>query len=387
MSSDQPAFIPLSVPYLAGNEAKYLQECVTTNWVSSVGPFVDRFEQTLATELQSKFAVATVNGTAALHIALLVAGVKPGDEVLVSDMTFIASVNAVRYAGAEPVFVDIEPDYLQMDVALVADFLDDQCVTRDGQCCNRATGRRIAAIVPVDVLGHPVDMDALNAVARRHQIPVVEDAAESLGGYYKNRPCGGLADIGCLSFNGNKTFTAGGGGMVVTNNEAWARHARHLATQAKSDPAEYIHDEIGYNYRLTNIQAAVGCAQIENKELYITNKRRIAARYQAAFAGRTGLRFVGESPDATSSFWLNTVLVDAEQFGMDCRGLRQKLREARIDSRPLWQPIHLNAPYRQYQRLGGDRSERAYQQALSLPSSVNLTEADQDRVIQTVLAV
>lgn len=385
MSSDPVPFIPLSIPHLAGNEAKYLQECVATNWVSSVGPFVDRFEKTLAIELESPFAVATVNGTSALHIALLVAGVKPGDEVLVSDMTFIASVNAVHYAGAHPIFVDIEPTYLQMDIRLVADFLDNHCTIKNGQTHNRATGRRIAAIVPVDVLGHPVDIDPLMEIARRHQIPVIEDAAESLGALYKNRPCGGLADIGCLSFNGNKTFTAGGGGMILTHREDWARHARHLVTQAKSDPAEYIHDEVGYNYRLTNIQAAVGCAQIENKHAYIEKKRQIAARYQVAFSGRAGLRLIGESLDAFSSFWLNTILVDPTKFGLTCRELRLKLKEAKIESRPLWQPIHLNAPYRDCQRLGGHLSEQAYAQALSLPSSIGLSEADQDRVIATVL--
>lgn len=385
MSSESPSFIPLSIPYLAGNEAKYLQECVATNWVSSVGPFVDRFEKTLAAELLTPYAVATVNGTAALHIALLIAGVKPGEEVLVSDMTFIASVNAVRYAGAEPVFVDIEPTYLQMDVGLVANFLDNQCLTKNGQVFNRVTGRRIAAIVPVDVLGHPVDMDALLEVARRYQLPVIEDAAESLGARYKNRPCGGLADIGCLSFNGNKTFTAGGGGMILTHREDWGKHARHLVTQAKSDVAEYIHDEVGYNYRLTNIQAAVGCAQLENKHSYIEKKRHIAARYQAAFAGRAGLRLLGESTDAFSSFWLSTVLVEPTKFGLTCRELRQKLRESKIESRPLWQPIHLNTPYRDCQRLGGHLAEQAYAHALSLPSSVGLSEPDQDRVIAAVL--
>jgi len=269
-------FVPLCVPEIRGNEWRYVKECLDTGWVSSVGAFVERFEKDMARQAGARHAVAAVNGTAALHVALLVAGVKPDDEVLVSTLTFIAPANAVRYAGAWPVFIDAEPDYWQMDPQRVADFLEKECRLEKGELRNRSTGRRVKAIIPVHILGHPVNIKPILELARKFSLLVIEDATESLGAKYEGRPTGSLADMACFSFNGNKIITTGGGGMITTDNEAWARRAKYLTTQAKDDPVEYIHNEIGYNYRLTNMQAAMGCAQLEQLDDYVVKKRHIA---------------------------------------------------------------------------------------------------------------
>ena len=272
-------FIPLSVPEIRGNEWRYVKECLDTNWVSSGGSYVDRFEQLVAQQAETKYAVATVNGTSALHVALIVAGVQPEDEVLVSTLTFIAPVNTIRYVGAWPVFIDAEPTCWQMDPERVVEFLEKDCRWSDGRLYNRHTGRRVTAIIPVHILGHPVDLDPILAVAKKFGLKVIEDATEGLGATYKGRGLGSLGDIACFSFNGNKIITTGGGGMLVTNSEEWFTKAKYLTTQAKDDPIEYVHGEVGYNYRLTNLLAAVGCAQMEQLDSYVAIKRKIAARY------------------------------------------------------------------------------------------------------------
>ncbi len=261
--------IPLSVPELGGNEWLYVKECLDTNWVSSAGPFVDRFERMVAAFVGARFAVATASGTAALHLALLVAGIELDDEVIVSSLTFVAPVNAIRYIGAWPVFIDAEPNHWQMDSQKVADFLTTQCIWANGELRNKSTGRRVKAILPVHILGHPCDMDPIVQIARKFELVVIEDATEALGARYKSRTVGKPGDVACFSFNGNKIITTGGGGMIVTDNERWAEKAKYLSTQAKDDPIEYIHDEIGYNYRLTNIQAALGVAQMEQLDKHI----------------------------------------------------------------------------------------------------------------------
>jgi perosamine synthetase len=378
------AFIPLSVPEIRGREWDYVKECLDTGWVSSVGAYVDRFEAALAAQVGTRFAVATVNGTAALHLALLVAGVTAGDEVLVSDLTFIAPVNAIRYLGAHPVLVDAEPAYWQMDPQLVKDFLLNECDRVQGELRNRATGRRVAALLPVDVLGHPVDLDPLLELARSFGLPVVEDATESLGALYRTLPVGRRADVSCVSFNGNKVITTGGGGMLLTDREDWARRARHLSTQAKDDPIEFVHGEVGYNYRLTNVLAAIGCAQVEQLEAFVEHKRQLARRYQEALAEIPGLEPNLEAPWARSIFWMYTILVDEAQYGMDSRALLKALGQRRIQARPLWQPMHLSPAHWEAQVLGGDVSERLNRAALSIPCSVGLDTTSQDRVIQAL---
>jgi perosamine synthetase len=377
-------FIPLCVPRLDGNEGAYVKECLDTNWVSSAGPFVDRLEAEMARLVGARFAVATVNGTAALHMALKVAGIGPDDEVLVSDLTFIAPANTIRYVGAWPVFIDAEPRYWQMDPAGVTDFLEHGCRWAEGVLRNKGTGRRVRGLLPVHVLGHPVDMDPIVEAARKFDLVVIEDATESLGAKYKGRMTGGLGHLACFSFNGNKIITTGGGGMIVTDNEAWARRARYLTTQAKDDPVEYIHREIGYNYRLSNLSAAVGCAQLERLNDHIAAKRRVAAAYQAGLRGIPGLTSMEESQDAFSIFWMYTMLVEPSLFGMDSRRLLQVLAERKIQARPLWQPMHQSPAFSGYSSRPCPVSERLNRQGISLPCSVGLAAEQQQRVIAAV---
>lgn len=384
---EQPRRIPLCAPELSGNEAHYLNEAIASGWVSYLGPFVDRFEASLKNYLGSAHALAVASGTAALHLALRVAGVRAGDEVLVSTMTFIAPANAISYLGAHPLFVDCEARYAQIDVARIVEFLERDCVRRDGQTVNRQTGRRVSAILPVHVLGHPVDMDPLLAVAAKHALPVIEDATEALGARYRGRAVGTLGDIGCFSFNGNKLITAGGGGMLVTENAAFAQRARHLSTQAKTDPIEYTHDEVGYNYRLTNIQAAVGLAQAERLAEFVAAKRAIAARYAGGLQSVPGVSVMTEAPWAESAFWMYTITLDPARFGLDRRQLHQRLSGQGIDTRPLWQPLHCSKAHAGAACLGGKAAERLYETSLSLPCSVGLQPSDQDRVMAAVAGI
>ncbi|MBN1877186.1 MAG: LegC family aminotransferase [Anaerolineae bacterium] len=377
--------MPLCVPEIRGNEWRYIKECLDTNWVSSVGPFVDRFEQTFAAYTHTKYAVAAVNGTAALHIALLTAGVQPDDEVLVSTLTFIAPVNAIRYVNAWPVLIDVEPTYWQMNPQRVSDFLDKQCHWRDSALYNKTTGRRIRAILPVHILGHPVDMDAIVSIARKYNLMIIEDATESLGAKYKGQMVGQLGDIACFSFNGNKIITTGGGGMITTDNKAWAERAKYLTTQAKADPLEYIHDEIGYNYRLTNVLAAIGVAQMEQLDAYIATKRQIADTYNQALQDIPGLTQQPEAEWAFSIKWLYTILVDETQYGMDSRALLQKLAYKQIQTRPLWQPIHQSKAYVNCQVCGGEVATWLNRHALSLPCSVGITQKQLSKVIETLI--
>jgi perosamine synthetase len=352
-----------------------------TGWVSSVGSYVDRFEQEVAKFVGAGYGVATSSGTAALHVALQIVGVEPEDEVLVPALSFIAPANAVRYLGAWPVFIDAEPRYWQMDVEKVESFLQEECVQEGSALRNKSTGRRVRAILPVHILGHPCDLDVLRTLASRYDLRLVEDATESLGAQYKGRAIGSLGDVACFSFNGNKLLTTGGGGMLVTHDEAWARQAKYLTTQAKDDAIEYIHCRIGYNYRLTNLQAAVGCAQLEQLEHFVAFKRRLAARYRTAFDSLPQIQVMSEAPWATSSFWLSTVLLDPAMTNIDRRTLRKILAERHIETRPLWQPLHRSPAHRGAQSYHCVVADQIQEQALSLPSSTNLTDAEQERVI------
>lgn len=376
--------IPLCVPELRGNEWRYVKECLDTGWVSSVGPFVQQLEKSVANYVGTAHGVAMSTGTAALHIALLVAGVKRDDEVLVSDLTFIAPANAIRYANAWPVLIDAEPVYWQMDVTRAIDFLETQCAWTGGRLINKTTGRRVSAIVPVHILGHPVDLDPLIQVANKYELAIIEDATESLGSEYRGRKVGNLAQIGCFSFNGNKIITTGGGGMIVTNDPALAAKAKYLSTQAKDDPIEYAHKETGFNYRLSNVQAALGCAQMELLEEFIAIKRSIAARYTNAFADVAGVTMIAEADWARSIFWLNTVLIDEKEYGEDSRGLMKRLARRGIQARPLWEPLHRSQALAGVQSVGGEVADDINRRALSLPSSVGLTPEQVQEVIGAV---
>ena len=376
--------IPLSAPEIRGNEWRYIKECLDSGWVSSVGAFVNRFEEAVADRCGAKYSVATTSGTAGLHIALLTAGINPGDEVLMPALTFIAPANAIRYAGAHPIFMDVDPAHWQMDIGKATDFLRDECHPIDEGLINKSSGRRVRALLPVHILGHPVDMEPLLELARRFDLIVIEDASESLGARYKGQPVGVLGDIGVFSFNGNKIITTGGGGMMVTNNGGWAAKARYLTTQAKDDPLEYIHKAIGYNYRLTNIQAAMGVAQMERLDEYIAAKRAIAARYEQELRSLPGISLPREAEWAESVWWLYTILIDEGAYRGGWREWHNQLAKQGVETRPLWRPLHELEPYRDCQAYRIEVAADIQRRALSLPSSVGLTESQQARVIEAV---
>jgi perosamine synthetase len=369
---------------MQGNEWTYIKECLDTGWVSSVGSYVTCFEKELAAFIGERYAVATSSGSAALHTALMVAGIGPDEDVLVSTLTFIASANAIRYVGAHPIFIDAEPNYWQMDAEKVQHFIEERCRWQNDELRNRRTGRRVRAIMPVHILGHPVDMEPIIEIARRYKLTVIEDATEALGSKYKGQMVGTIGDMACFSFNGNKIITTGGGGMLVTHDRKLADRARYLTTQAKDRTSEYIHHEIGYNYRLTNLQAAMGVAQLECLPEIIKNKRQIAERYNAALADLQGVTLMPEAEWANSNLWLYTILIDRDKFGMDCRTLVQFLSDADIESRPLWQPLHMSKAHHTSLKYDNPVSERLYREAISLPCSANLTEDQQQFVIERI---
>jgi len=373
--------IPLSVPEIRGNEWKYIKDCLDTNWVSSVGGYVDRFERMVANYVGVPYGVAAVNGTAALHTALLAADIQPDDEVLVSTLTFIAPVNAIRYAGAWPVFVDCEPDYWQMDPQKVVDYLEGECQWGNGSLINKLTTRRVSGILPVHILGHPVDLDPILEIAGKFNLHVIEDASEGLGAKYKGKMVGSFGDTACFSFNGNKLITTGGGGMLVTIDEEIAKKAKYLTTQAKDDSLEYTHSEIGYNYRLTNILAAMGVAQMEQVDEYIAVKHQIAQRYKEGLGDIPGVTLMPEAEWAGSSKWLYTILIDDAVAPRDSRQVLRALMDRGVQTRPLWTPIHLSPAHRSSTVVGGENAERLHRQSLSLPCSVGLKESDQESVI------
>jgi len=377
--------IPLSVPKMLGNEARYLRDCVDTNWVSSRGRYVDDFEAALARLAGARHAVATVNGSAALHVALLVAGVQPDDEVLVSDLTFIASGHAIRYCGAWPVAIDAEPMYWQMDPQKLTDFLHRECRASQGRLVNRATGRRIAAIMPVHILGHPVDMEPIAAQAGEHGIPLVADAAEAIGTEYRGRPAAGAGDVAALSFNGNKIVTCGGGGAVVTDNGAWAERARYLTTQAKDDDVEFVHGAVGFNYRLTNLQAAVGLAQLETLEERLASKRATAEQYGREL-GELPLTTPREAPWAKSSWWLYTVLLNAGAAVPARRAVIDELASQGIETRPLWTPLSRQPSLAGCQAYRCEHSTDLHDRSISLPCSVGIGREDISRVAAALAA-
>jgi dTDP-4-amino-4,6-dideoxygalactose transaminase len=382
MSDGAAARIPLCEPQLGGNARAYLDECLASGFVSSVGPFVDRFEKAFADKVGARFAVACSSGTAALHIACRLADVKPGDQVFVSTLTFIASANPILYQHAEPVLVDSEAETGNLDPALIIAELQRRAAIGLPQP---------RAIIAVHILGQPARLDDLAEACRRHGVVLIEDAAEALGARYRTgafagRAVGTVGTVGCFSFNGNKIITSGGGGMITCDDEVLARRARHLSTQARVPGAEYRHDDVGYNYRLTNLAAALGLAQLEMLDEFLQRKRDIAARYRKGFAGSAITVMPAASADAwsVSSNWLNGIAVDSRVTGIDRHAVFEHLRARGIDSRPIWTPLHLQTPYLSAPRLGGQVAEKIFAEGLCLPSSVGLTAAAQDRVIAAV---
>ena len=378
MTAVGPHPIPLAVPNIGEREKELVRAAVDSGFVSSVGPYVTEFEQRFAAAVGARYAVACASGSAAIHIGLIVLGVGPGDEVAVSDFTFVGSSNPVRYLGAEPLLVDSDAISWNLDPDLLAAELDR----------GAAAGRPLpAAVEVVHALGQPARLAEIAAVCERHGIPILEDAAESLGagwsaGPLAGRQTGTVGAVGAFSFNGNKIATTGGGGMLVTDDERLAQRARHLTTQAKVPDAGYLHDEIGYNYRLTNIAAALGLAQLERLPGFVARKRQIAAAYDAGLAG-TGVTLPPRLPGYDSTYWLYSVLLPEQPAG-GRDALQAGLARAGIETRPLWRPIHAQPPFADAPRLGGAVSDDLHVRGLSLPCSTDLCDDDQARVIAAV---
>jgi perosamine synthetase len=377
-------FIPLCVPYITGNEWNYVKNCLDTNWVSSAGTFVDRFERMVADYVGTKYAIAAVNGTAALHVSLLLLGVGPGDEVITSDMTFVAPANAIKYTGADPVFIDADYDTFQMDVDRLEDFLKRNCrKTRQG-IINKNSGKHVKAIMPVHILGHCCQMNEIMGLAEKFGLSILEDATEALGSIYDGRRAGTFGKIGVFSFNGNKIITTGGGGMIVTDDRKLAEKAKYLTTQAKDDSVEFVHNEIGFNYRLPNVLSAIGCAQMENLEKYIEKKKHIAVIYSRRLGRIEGITAMEEPEYNRSTFWLYTIKIDKKKYGMDRKELMMKLAEQGIETRPLWQPMHLLRSFRSEEFSGGKTSELLKRECLSLPCSAGLKQGEQKRTMELI---
>ena len=364
--------VALHAPRLNGNEKLYLSDCVDSTFVSSVGPYVDRLEADLAQFTGARHVVATVNGTSALHVALLIAGVLPGDEVLVPALSFVATANAVRYCDATPHFLDSEELTLGMDPLAMAKWLSETCIVVDGKCINRTTGSRIAAVVPMHTFGHPCDIAGIERVAMEYGFPVVEDAAESLGTLVNAQHTGTFGLLGILSFNGNKIVSTGGGGSILTNDYELARRAKHMTTTAKlSHSWEYLHDEVGYNYRMPNINAALGCAQLEEIESFISSKRKLHGIYQDAFSEIDGVSIFTEPTGSRSNYWLQTVMLDKDQVGIRDEILNA-LNNNGFMSRPAWNLLPSLKPFQGCPRAPLPVAESLVQRIVNIPSSAGL---------------
>ena len=372
----------LSGPNMAGNELKYVTECITTGWVSSVGAYVDQFEKMSAEFAGTKYAVATSSGTTALHICLVMMGVNSDDYVLTPNITFIATCNSIKYTGANPIFIDTDVDTWQMDLNLLEEFLTNETEQRNGVCHYKKDGKRIPVIMPVHVLGNMCDMDRLLALAKQHNLTVIEDSTEALGSYYKGKHAGSFGLMGTFSYNGNKIITTGGGGMIVTNDEALAKRAKHLTTQAKSDPFEYVHDEIGYNYRLVNVAAAMGVAQMEQLPGFIKRKQDVMTFYKNELQAVGDIKFQEVSADVNPNCWLPTIMTEKQ------KDVLKILNDNKMQSRPFWVPMNQLRMFADnifYNKT--NQSDFVYQRCLSIPCSTNITNEDLEAVCDKIKEV
>lgn len=365
----------LSGPNLSGNELKYVSECIETGWVSSVGAYVDRFEKMTAEFTGSKYAIATSSGTTALHTCLVLLGVQTDELVIAPNITFVASLNAIKYTGAAPILVDADEHTWQMDLNLLEEFLDRETEIRDGQCFHKKSGKRVPVIMPVHVLGSMCDMDRLLAMADQYHLSVLEDSTEALGSTFKGKHAGTFGTLGTLSYNGNKIITTGGGGMILTDDEALAKRAKHLTTQAKADPFEYFHDETGYNYRLVNVAAAMGVAQMELLPSFLKRKNEIICFYKNKLEGLGDIRFQKVEKNVNPNWWMPTIMTEKQSQ------LLKTLNANQMQSRPFWIPMN-RLPMHQsdlYYQLN-DRSEFIYRHCLSIPCSTNISNEDMEAV-------
>lgn len=370
-------FTPLSVPKFIGNEKQYLNECIDTTFVSSVGKFVDRFEEDMARYTGAKKAVVCVSGTNALHMSLMLSGVERNDEVLTQALTFIATCNALSYIGAAPVFIDVDRDTMGLSPKAVKEWLVKNGEVRPStssgsgyECWNKNTGRRVKACVPMHTFGHSVHIDELLAVCEEYHIELVEDAAESIGSLYKGKHTGTFGKVGAISFNGNKTITTGGGGMMLFNDEELAAHAKHITTQAKVPHRwEFRHDEIGYNYRMPNINAALGCAQLENLDRYIASKREVAAEYISYFKDNGDIQFFQEPADCFSNYWLNAVILKDKAAQQE---FLQQTNDNKVMTRPIWELMNRLPMFEQCEHDGLANTVWFADRVVNIPSSVRL---------------
>ena len=363
-------FVPLSVPKFIGNEKKYLEECIDTTFVSSVGKFVDRFEEEVAAYTGSRKAVVCVSGTNALHMAMLLVGVEREDEILTQALTFVATCNAINYIGANPVFIDVDKETLGLSPKAVNAWLEKNAELKNGVCYNRHSGRRIKACVPMHTFGHPVKIDDLVAVCDAWHIELVEDAAESIGSFYKGKHTGTFGKVGAISFNGNKTITTGGGGMLLFQDEELGKLAKHLTTQAKVPHRwAFVHDHIGHNYRMPNINAALGCAQLENLERYVQDKRETAEKYRKFFATVPDVAFFTEPENCRSNYWLNVLLLKDKASQQE---FLEYTNDHGVMTRPVWKLMNRLEMFKHCETDCLENTEWLADRIVNIPSSVRL---------------
>jgi len=366
--------IYLSPPHLDGRERSLLLEALDSNWITTLGPQVDAFEREVCKKVGVGYAVALASGTAALHLSLLAAGVKRGDAVLCSDLTFAATANAIVYCGALPVFIDSARETWNINAELLADELKEMA----------GKGTLPKAVIAVDLYGQCADFAVICGICSHYNIPVIEDAAEALGAKYHENFAGTFGAMGVFSFNGNKIITTSGGGMIVSNSEEYIRHARFLSTQARDSAPHYEHSQIGYNYRLSNLLAAVGRGQLERLDEKVEKKRAINRYYRNALKNLPGIEFMSEASYGKSNWWLTVILVSPEEFGMDREGIRLALEAENIEARPVWKPMHLQPVFKECRVRGGEVSEDLFRRGLCLPSGTQMNEEDLERVARVI---
>jgi perosamine synthetase len=372
----------LSGPNISGNEWKYVKDCLDTGWVSSVGSYVEQFEKMTAEFAGTAYAVATSSGTTALHTCLILSGIGMDDYVIAPNVTFVASINSIKYTFAEPILIDVDEHTWQMDLDLLEKFLADETRSDKGSCILKKDGKKIKAIMPVHVLGNMCDMDRLMSIASGYGLIVIEDSTEALGSYYKNKHAGTFGVMGTFSYNGNKIITTGGGGMIITGDEALAKKAKHITTQAKSDPFEYMHDEIGYNYRLVNTAAAMGVGQMELLPSFLKRKKEIISYYKNGLEGVGDITFQKVDKDVNPNWWLPTIMTGKQ------KEVLKVLNENKLQSRPFWVPMNKLPMFKNnLYYTNNDRSDYIYQKCLSIPCSTNITDAEMEKVITKIKEV
>lgn len=373
--------IPLSVPNISGNEIKYVEDCLKTGWISSVGSYVTDFENSIARFCNSEYAVATSSGTTALHTSLKIIGVKQNDYVIIPNITFVATANSVHYCGAEPILIDVDPLTWQLDLNLLRNFIENFChFNSNNELVYSKNKRRIAAIIPVHVQGNMNDMDILMDISKKYSVKIIEDAAEALGSSFNNKFAGTFGTMGCLSFNGNKTISTGGGGMILTNNEELAKNAKHITTTAKTDSMEYHHDQVGYNYRLVNVLAAIGVAQVEQLPIFLKNKEKVGKYYRNVLSNVGDISFQKIDKKVYTNNWLFTIRTEYRKPLLDF------LNKNGIISRPFWKPMNQLPMYKQciYHTIENN-SKKIYNQCISIPSSTNISDEELEIVSSNII--